>query len=336
VEPKITVIIPFFQQKPGLLTRCVESVFQQVVAAQVEVVVVDDGSPVAAREEVRGCLPGGRQVRVIEQTNAGPGAARNRGLGSLSKDTTYVALLDSDDRWEPGFLQDAVCALDQGCDVFFGNTKRYAYDESRFDWDRGQRRSIELKQHRRIDQKREIYEFSGDFFDFAIYSSDVISTSTLVYNYRDNCGLRFEPRLFNGQDRLFKLMLSKSARRVAFTPRICALEEQGVNIFDSAAWGAGKSLRLLSNYVRLGRSILDRIELSPSQTRFVRAQLARARQDFVASLLHLVWRRQPVDTGLVLSLLKEDPMTASWVVPIVVDAVIQKFRNSPDSEGPHR
>ena len=42
----------------------------------------------------------GARVRLIEQTNRGPAAARNRGVAEARG--TYLAFLDGDDIWLPG------------------------------------------------------------------------------------------------------------------------------------------------------------------------------------------------------------------------------------------
>jgi glycosyltransferase involved in cell wall biosynthesis len=77
--------------------------------ADFELIVVDDGSTDASARTVGGI--GDPRVRLLAQPNAGPGAARNRGLGEA--DGEYVTFLDADDEWEPGFLGRAVAALDR-------------------------------------------------------------------------------------------------------------------------------------------------------------------------------------------------------------------------------
>lgn len=76
---------------------CLESVAAQRHTPH-EVIVVDDGSTdgtVAALSNRVG-------ITVIQQANAGPGAARNRGVSVATGD--YIAFLDSDDLWFPWSL----------------------------------------------------------------------------------------------------------------------------------------------------------------------------------------------------------------------------------------
>jgi glycosyltransferase involved in cell wall biosynthesis len=71
------------------------------VAAQSRVpaslILVDDGSADGTAAIARGHR--GLDVRVLTQPNAGPSAARNRGLEIAT--TEFVTFLDADDRWPP-------------------------------------------------------------------------------------------------------------------------------------------------------------------------------------------------------------------------------------------
>lgn len=111
---KISVIIPVYKSEP-FLVRCVESVLEQTYR-NLEVLLVDDGSPdncpalcdAFARQDGR--------VRVIHQKNAGVSAARNAGLEVASGE--YVALVDSDDYIERDMYQIMMeTAARYDCDV---------------------------------------------------------------------------------------------------------------------------------------------------------------------------------------------------------------------------
>lgn len=325
--PKTTVIIPFFQRKKGLLTACVQSVLAQTDVSNVRVIVVDDGSPISAADELAETLEQTSNVVVILQANAGPGAARNRGLDSVDPDTNYVAFLDSDDLWEADFLAIAYLAFDRGCDLFFANTRRYGVDKTRFEWGASTERKLEPSAHTGIDVARGLYEFRGDFFDYAIVRSSIISTSTMVYRYSKFPDIRFNDKLFNGQDRLFKLMVSKVALKVGFSTKVCANEGRGVNIFDSSGWGSQKSLNLITNYIRLSKYILKEVDLNAKQAAHVQSQLDESRFSFSKTLLHLLRTGVKVDWRVVFRTFSVDPVSAAMFVPNVTKIIAGKLRS---------
>lgn len=94
----VTVLIPTYNRK-SVIHETLESVFAQTYA-DYKVVVVDDGSTDGTEQAIRPWLD---RIHYVKQENGGPGSARNFGLRHIQ--TEYVAFLDSDDRWEPTFLQ---------------------------------------------------------------------------------------------------------------------------------------------------------------------------------------------------------------------------------------
>ncbi len=96
----ISVVIPTFN-RAGLVCEAAASAFgQENVGAEVEVLVVDDGSSDDTCKTLESRF--GSAVRVIGRTHGGVGAARNTGI--LSARGEWLAFLDSDDLWRPGKL----------------------------------------------------------------------------------------------------------------------------------------------------------------------------------------------------------------------------------------
>jgi len=95
--PLFSVVIPTYNRL-SLLRGTFESVRRQSYS-DFELIVVDDGSTDATRDWLTSHKGA---VRVIEQSNRGPGAARNLGVREARGD--YVAFLDSDDLWFPWTL----------------------------------------------------------------------------------------------------------------------------------------------------------------------------------------------------------------------------------------
>lgn len=320
----IAVVIPYFQRQPGLLLACVQSVLAQRDVPPVHVIVVDDGSPLPAQQELAPLLQAHPTVQVVVQANAGPGAARNRGIEHVDADTDVVAFVDSDDCWEEGYLVDALASFQHGADLFFANSRRFGIEKTRFEWSHASGRNLDIASHTAIEGDRGLYLFDGDFFDFAVFRSGIISTSTLAYRYARFPQLRFNTQLFNGQDRFFKLQLAKAASRAAFSTRVCAVEGQGINIFDNSRWGSEKSLNLLFNYIRLSKTILAQIELDRTQRAFVQAQLARSRYNLAGTVLHLLRKGTPIQPEILSKTFRADPASALLFLPNLLRAAVRK------------
>lgn len=96
-DPTVSVVIPTYN-RARFLQAAVASVRAQSYPCD-EIVIVDDGSSDDTTEVVAALGPG---VRLIRQANAGPAAARNRGIDEARGD--LVAFLDTDDRWLPNKL----------------------------------------------------------------------------------------------------------------------------------------------------------------------------------------------------------------------------------------
>jgi len=97
-EIPVSVIIPTYN-RCGLLERAIKSVLVQSMPAR-EIIVVDDGSKEGLLDEIKAKFP---QVIWLRQKNKGVAAARNYGIRE-SRDS-WIALLDSDDEWEPDKLE---------------------------------------------------------------------------------------------------------------------------------------------------------------------------------------------------------------------------------------
>ena len=107
--PLLTVIVPAFNAG-WCVGRALESVKRQDFA-DFECLVVDDGSADDTAGRVEAEIAGDPRFRLIRQDNTGVSGARNRALREARG--RYVANLDADDMWRPGFLQRAVDILER-------------------------------------------------------------------------------------------------------------------------------------------------------------------------------------------------------------------------------
>jgi glycosyltransferase involved in cell wall biosynthesis len=80
-----------------------------------ELLVVDDGATDDTAAIAIRAAAGDPRVRILHKENGGLSSARNHALRSATGE--FIALLDSDDRWDPSFLDAQVATLRQRPDI---------------------------------------------------------------------------------------------------------------------------------------------------------------------------------------------------------------------------
>jgi glycosyltransferase involved in cell wall biosynthesis len=90
---KISVILPIYKVEK-YLKKCVDSVLDSTFK-NLEVILVDDGSPDACPQICDDYAMVDSRVKVIHKENGGQSSARNAGLAIASGD--YISFIDPDD-----------------------------------------------------------------------------------------------------------------------------------------------------------------------------------------------------------------------------------------------
>ena len=115
-EPLISVIVPVYRVEK-YLKQCVDSILAQS-HRNLEVLLIDDGSPDACPAICDAYAEADSRVRVIHQENQGLSAARNAGLDACRGE--YIGFADSDDWMEPELLASLLRMLqEKNLDVAF-------------------------------------------------------------------------------------------------------------------------------------------------------------------------------------------------------------------------
>lgn len=127
-EPKISVIVPVYGVERWL-DRCVASIVGQTYR-NLEIVLVDDGSPDGCPALCDQWAERDSRVRVLHRPNGGQSAARNSGLEAATGQ--YVTFCDSDDWIAPDTYEHLLCLLQTydadiaqiGCMLAYHDTDR--------------------------------------------------------------------------------------------------------------------------------------------------------------------------------------------------------------------
>jgi succinoglycan biosynthesis protein ExoW len=314
---RIAVLIPYFQVEAGLLQRALRSVAAQEFAP-VQVVVVDDGSPRPAAEEItpelRAVLPG---LTLIRQANGGAAAARNTGLDALNDEVSAIALLDSDDYWETSHLRYAATALALGADFFFSNSRVEGETEDHFH--QHPQRDL-LCAAQRLRGVPGIARWSEKIPALLGVSGagPVFRTATVVFRRTVMPGLRFPTefrRMGEDQAAYWQLLTRSSVIMFCSEPTL-VYGSGGLGTWKNSTFGSPAHLVRLADEIRYARYVLRNQPVSRRDRPSMRSQIRARRYEALQSTLHLLRRRRQVLPGVVY-LLRVDPLcAASWCLGV--------------------
>jgi len=140
-KPLVSVIIPTYN-RGWVVQEAIDSVLDQDFS-DYELIVVDDGSNDNTRE-ILGVY--GKAITVLQQSNRGVSAARNRGIAEAAG--RLIAFLDSDDLWLPRKLSTQVKFFEENADAVINQTQE-----------------IWIRNGLRVNPKKRHHKFSGMIFE---------------------------------------------------------------------------------------------------------------------------------------------------------------------------
>jgi succinoglycan biosynthesis protein ExoW len=317
-----SVVVPYFQRERGILARAVTSALAQQGVPTPRVIVIDDGSPINAEDELRDLLERHpRHLVVLRQKNAGPAAARNHGIKYARRDSHYIAFLDSDDVWEPTHLAMAMRALEAGFDFYFSNAILRDGATTIFVL-----RAFPSETCRPIDTEAGIFAYGGDLLE-RILTGCPILTPAVVYR-TSTIPLTFRTDLRTaGEDHYFWLEVAGRTKKIAFGTTPTVRLGYGVNISLSPEWGSPE--RLLQIYYNQTYTIdaRKRLSASVSQERAFRAQERLHQRQFIDNMISgLLSSRKSEVLAVTIKFLRKDPSAALQIPAIALRRVRGRLR----------
>lgn len=100
----VSIITPLYNSE-RFVGQTIESVLAQTYPHW-EMIIVNDGSKDKGPEVARAYAAKDERIKILEQPNGGCASARNHGLREAQG--RYYAFLDSDDYWDPTFLEEQI------------------------------------------------------------------------------------------------------------------------------------------------------------------------------------------------------------------------------------
>ena len=128
----VSIVLPVYNAEE-YIEHCLDMITGQSLE-DIEIICVDDGSKDNSLNIIKEYSRKDSRIKVIEESNAGGGAARNRGM--MEATGKYILFLDCDDFFEPNMLEEAYVAAERDnaeivvykSDQYNMDTQEYVYE----------------------------------------------------------------------------------------------------------------------------------------------------------------------------------------------------------------
>jgi glycosyltransferase involved in cell wall biosynthesis len=207
--PSVSVIVPVFNAE-AYLSECLQGLVDQSFR-DFEIICVNDGSTDGSRGILGQFAASDDRVRIIDQDNEGPSAARNGGLAIATGE--YVMFLDADDFFEPTMIEEVYGrSKEHDADICVFRVRRLSPDTAAL---------VDADWSLRMELVPERLPFAPDEMDGHLFRfcTPAVWNKMFRRSFVEAAGLEFPPELRRAEDVPFTWMALALATRITVLDR---------------------------------------------------------------------------------------------------------------------
>lgn len=175
-QPLISVIIPIYKVEQ-YLRQCIDSVIAQSYD-NLDIILVDDGSPDASPAICEEYATSDNRIRVIHKSNGGISDARNVGIGASWGE--YIFFLDADDYIAPNCIQELVDTSSSGAFVISGYKLDYSANNTIIEANQTYNNYLSIKEY-----LADFHNLFATKFNYAwgkLYKREILITNKITFS----------------------------------------------------------------------------------------------------------------------------------------------------------
>lgn len=205
----ISVVVPVYNVE-RYLHRCVDSILAQTLS-DIELILVDDGSPDGSGAICDEYVEKDRRVRVIHKPNGGVSSARNAGIEAAQG--KWLCFVDSDDYIDKTYLEDFRLG-DSEADMYMQGYRELSPDKD-----------VIAEHQLTCTEASYLSEIIAESEDLCIMNSPCFKLYRAKIIYDNN--IRFDIELSYGEDHVFSLDYLQYANSVAVSHNMGYMVNRG-------------------------------------------------------------------------------------------------------------
>ena len=205
---KVSIIIPVYNAAKHI-EKCLQSVLNQTYK-NIEIVIINDGSTDNSKDICDSYVAEYEQIRLINQKNSGPSAARNSGLqASTGK---YIQFVDSDDTINALMTETLVNSIRNEIQLVICGYRDIKINK-------GIDKTVEFQPHN--CGIKDIKDFNDNFMDYYLagFVSSVCNKLYLLAMIKKN-SIQFNNDIRWGEDLLFNIKYYKCCKKINIIPNV--------------------------------------------------------------------------------------------------------------------